>query len=267
MSNAKHQSTLMDKYVSCMTVEDGDDLIVSFGLGEYADTSLTLLRTPKYESLLPQDERGVSVGTAFADSTEKELLVSVRWGEGVVQIESTARCLTLDVRALDPEEIRQAKGVLRKMNFDMCFKAKGIERVSGPADQRTAGAMTEYNPETAPDPRSWLELDEEERISLAEKHHRLARIKLPNLKVHAVIHEIVENQIASECEPVVRAMERLMRQGLTRHEAVHAVGSVIAEHFFEVMKTQPNDDAATAQSRYDAAVERLTARSWRGGQT
>ena len=90
--------------------------------------------------------------------------------------------------------------------------------------------MTGYNPETAPDPRSWLELDEGERIALTEKHHRLARIKLPNLKVHAVIHQVVENQIASECEPVVRAMERLMREGLTRHEAVHAVGSVVAEH-------------------------------------
>jgi len=57
--------------------------------------------------------------------------------------------------------------------------------------------------------------------------------------VHAVIHQVVENQIASECEPVVRAMERLMREGLTRHEAVPAVGSIVAERLFELMTTQP----------------------------
>jgi hypothetical protein len=50
--------------VSFITTEDSDDLIVSFALeddepGEVV--SLILLRTPKYESLLPENERGVSV--------------------------------------------------------------------------------------------------------------------------------------------------------------------------------------------------------------
>lgn len=256
----------MSQYVSCLTVEEGDDLIVSFGLGEFAETSLTLLRTPKYEILLPQEERGVSVGTGLDGSPQRELLVSLQWDEGSVRIESTARHLNLDVRALDPEEIRDAKNVLRKMNFDRRFQAKGIEHVTGPAGHRTAGALTEYDPQTAPNPQSWLELDEQERIALAERHHRRARTKLPNLKVHAVIHDIVETQIAMECEPVVQAMQRLIKEGLTRHEAVHAVGSVVAEHFFEHLTAQPDDAASTVQSRYDAAVHRLTARAWRDGQ-
>jgi hypothetical protein len=39
--------------------------------------------------------------------------------------------------------------------------------------------MEEYNPGCAPEPESWLELDEQERIALVETYHRVARIKLP----------------------------------------------------------------------------------------
>jgi hypothetical protein len=39
--------------------------------------------------------------------------------------------------------------------------------------------MDQYNPERAPEPESWLELDEQERTHLIETWHRVARIKLP----------------------------------------------------------------------------------------
>lgn len=126
--------------------------------------------------------------------------------------------------------------------------------------------MQEYNPGCAPEPQSWLELDEQERIALVETYHRVARIRLPNVTAHAALHAIVENQIALNLEPVVRAMDRLGKEGLTRHDAVHAIGSVVAEHLFDILKTDQNDDAATSQARYYAAVERLTAASWRRGE-
>jgi hypothetical protein len=125
--------------------------------------------------------------------------------------------------------------------------------------------MEKYNPECAPEPESWLELDEQERIALIETYHRVARIKLPNVKAHAALHAIVENQIALNLEPVVSAMGRLGKEGLTRHDAVHAIGSVVAEHLFDILKTDQNDDSATSQARYYAAVERVTAASWRRG--
>lgn len=126
--------------------------------------------------------------------------------------------------------------------------------------------MKEYNPECAPEPESWLELDEQERITLVETYHRVARIKLPSVAAHAALHAIVENQIALNLEPVVRAMDRLEKEGLTRHDAVHAIGSVVAEHLLDILKTDQNDDPATSQARYYAAVERLTAASWRSGE-
>ena len=90
-----------------------------------------------------------------------------------------------------------------------------------------------------------------------------ARVKLPNVTTHAAIHVVVENQIAEGLDPVVRAMVRLMREGLSRHEALHAIGCVVAEHSFEALNTDDQNFINTAQARYNAAVERLTAESWR----
>jgi Tfp pilus assembly PilM family ATPase len=126
--------------------------------------------------------------------------------------------------------------------------------------------MEAYNPERTPEPASWLELDEQERIVLVETYHRGARIKLPNVTAHAALHAIVENQIALNLDPVVRAMHRLGKEGLTRHDAVHAIGSVVAEPLFHILKTNQNDDSAALQARYYAAVERLSAASWCRGE-
>jgi DNA repair ATPase RecN len=121
--------------------------------------------------------------------------------------------------------------------------------------------MNRYDPEYAPNPEQWLALDEQERIDLAEEHHRIANIKLPNLQAHAALHAIVESQIAQNLESVVRAMTRLTAGGLSRHEAIHAIASVLAEHIYELSDPAVNEN--NSASIYNAAIERLTARSWR----
>ena len=126
--------------------------------------------------------------------------------------------------------------------------------------------MKNYEPESAPNPAAWIALNEQERIRLAEARHLAARIKLPNVKAHAAFHAIVENQIAEGHAPAVRALARLIHEGLSRHDALHAIGSVVAEHFFDGMNTKDKDFARTAQARYDAAIERLSAREWKSRQ-
>jgi hypothetical protein len=52
-----------------------------------------------------------------------------------------------------------------------------------------------------------------------------------------------------------------MSEGLTRHDAIHAIASVLAEHIhdlFSLVVADKNESAAI----YNAAVERLTAKSW-----
>ena len=116
-----------------------------------------------------------------------------------------------------------------------------------------------YDPLEAPDPTSWLEIGEDERIMLVEAYHRRAGDRLPNAKVHAVVHVIIETQAAMGDElPVRRAIERLMGEGLDRHDAVHAVASQLAAHLSDTLKAKAANNEA-----YYAAVERLTADSWR----
>jgi hypothetical protein len=123
--------------------------------------------------------------------------------------------------------------------------------------------MDRYDPETAPDPIAWLELDEGERIALAEAHHLASRIELPNVTLHAAIHAAVENQIAEGIEPVVEAMARLAREGLCRHDALHAIGSVLTGEFYETVKHHASEPTDALRRRYLAAVATLTAAEWR----
>ncbi|MPW10873.1 hypothetical protein GCT19_35700 [Paraburkholderia sp. CNPSo 3155] len=125
--------------------------------------------------------------------------------------------------------------------------------------------MEAYNPQNAPEPDSWLELDEQERIALAEAWHRAAHVKLSNVTAHAVLHTVVENQIAMGLDPVVLAMHRLISEGLTRHDAIHAIGSVVAGHLYDVLSAGQKGNVDDSEARYLAAVERLTAKGWRKG--
>jgi hypothetical protein len=120
-----------------------------------------------------------------------------------------------------------------------------------------------YDPESQPDAETWLSLDEQERIALAERYHRQARIDLPSVTAHAAVHAIVENQIALGVDSVMRAVPRLMRQGLSRHDAIHAVASVLTRQLYEQANAKERDSAVVVQARYDAEVERLSAREWR----
>jgi len=123
--------------------------------------------------------------------------------------------------------------------------------------------MKRYDPERAPDAAVWLGLAEEERIRLVEKYHRFARIKLPSRKAHAAFHVTVENQIAMGIDPVVRAMARLQAEGLSRHDSVHAIGYILSQQLYELGHADPKTPlAGTAQTRYEAAIERLTAKGW-----
>jgi hypothetical protein len=123
--------------------------------------------------------------------------------------------------------------------------------------------MRDYDPYHPPDPKEWNELDEQERIQVVEQYHRRARIPLPNAKAHAVFHAVVETQIALGDElPVRRTLQRLMSEGLDRHDAIHAIGSILAQHMFDMVSTPEAISKADPNDAYYAALERLTAEDW-----
>jgi hypothetical protein len=124
--------------------------------------------------------------------------------------------------------------------------------------------MERYNPLEPPDPEEWISMDEMERIQLVEEYHRRARIRLPNAAAHALFHATVENQIALGDEtPVKRTVERLMSEGLDRHDAIHAVGSALAGHIYDLLRQGDAVPQADPNPAYYAALDKLTAEAWR----
>ena len=121
---------------------------------------------------------------------------------------------------------------------------------------------TYYDPENAPDPSEWLVLGESERIRLVQSFHVSARIKTPSMKAHAAFHAVVENQIATGFGPSCRATERLQKEGLSRHDAIHAIGFIVAKFLHESVTNPGAEPVDTMQSRMNAAIESLSASQW-----
>jgi hypothetical protein len=123
--------------------------------------------------------------------------------------------------------------------------------------------LTRYDPERAPDPGRWLATSEAERNELCRRYHRRAGIRLPNEHVHAAIHGVVETQVAMGDEtPAAATLQRLMGEGLTRHEAVHAIGTVLAGHMYRIVRGEHDDDE-DPNPRYFQELRGLTADAWR----
>ncbi|HLT28665.1 MAG TPA: DUF1841 family protein [Myxococcaceae bacterium] len=119
----------------------------------------------------------------------------------------------------------------------------------------------DYDPSRDPDPLVWQRTPDADRVAAVERAHQPHPRRHPpiaNLRLHAAVHVTVESQLASDSPPEVRrTLSRLMRAGLSRHEALHAVGEVAAEALARVVQQrQPFD--AEAYARALAAVDPTT---------
>lgn len=119
-----------------------------------------------------------------------------------------------------------------------------------------------YDANADVEPAAWNALEERERLSRVAKYHNatLKRAHMPpSMQRHAAMHVIVEGQLADAVPPEARtALERLQTEGMTRHDAIHAIGWLATEHMKRAMaKQRPVDDKA-----YAADLAALTVRSW-----
>jgi hypothetical protein len=111
-------------HVDFITTEASNDLIVSFAIcgdepGEVR--SVTLLRTPKYESILDSSERGVHVSDEDLENDDGNILESITFLGFQVHIVSRLTDHRLDCIDVDPTEVAAAKTMVRQMNFDNHF--------------------------------------------------------------------------------------------------------------------------------------------------
>ena len=119
--------------VAFITVQTGQDLIVSFAVFQPDDPanveSLSILRTPKYEVILEEWERGAKVlFDRDLEGDETVLLREVSYApdDKCVTLSTDDRTYKLDVRKVDPRELSAMCGVFRKMNFDSTIRLTGV---------------------------------------------------------------------------------------------------------------------------------------------
>ena len=121
----------------------------------------------------------------------------------------------------------------------------------------------EYDAQKSPNPEEWNALEEGERLAAIIEYHENVGDDLPNLNLHAAFHAIVENQIALGEDGPVDTLNRLMVESLDRHDAVHAVGSVLSEQIFRMLNGRRPSGYDAAQ--YNRKLAKLTAKKWRKG--
>lgn len=121
--------------------------------------------------------------------------------------------------------------------------------------------VLDYDPERALDKGAWLDLDEGEQLEIVMAFHE-SHVELgDSLDGHAAIHVTIETQIATDTPEVMAALARLMKQGLTRHGAIHAIGSVFFESVQELLASD-DSEGEDANERYYAKLSSISADDW-----
>ncbi len=115
--------------VQFMTAEIGDDLIVSFFVAKPHDPtdgrSIILMRDKKWEHLVAESERGVTVsdeGFPENEEADNNYLEGIQISNTAAEIETTHRRYKLDLRHVGKSEVKAAMKALKKMNYDRRFK-------------------------------------------------------------------------------------------------------------------------------------------------
>jgi hypothetical protein len=127
--------------------------------------------------------------------------------------------------------------------------------------RRAETSVRTYDPDTAPEPTAWLALDEQLRMIVVEQYHQRRRIRMPNIRLHAVMHTAVENELSEGEAIVTETLLRLRNEGLSRHEAIHAIASVLITHMHGILTRQTTEPFDTRAYYND--LQRLTKDSWR----
>lgn len=102
-------------------------------------------------------------------------------------------------------------------------------------DYPLSGLYGPYLAEEAPDSEMWLSMDELERqLLVLEAHARQDNDHPPvsSMTLHAVIHSLAETSLAEDSSERAR-IEARRRQGLSRHQAIHELGTRLVGQLLE----------------------------------
>jgi hypothetical protein len=127
-----------------------------------------------------------------------------------------------------------------------------------------------YDPELGPDLDAWLDLDQDGQLADIERYHeeRPHGMMLGRPDIHAMMHWSAEFELMHGNQTSSDACERILLQGLTRHDAIHQIGAVLLEAAADLvdggtLKTSPSK-AFDALGRGKASGPMARGRKGRG---
>jgi len=124
-----------------------------------------------------------------------------------------------------------------------------------------------YNPLVEPNKDKWLASSEFDRVdSVREFHENSEDDEFEEdgaLSIHSTLHVIVENQLAMGVDLIPETVAKLTRQGLDRHEAIHAIGAVISKDIFDIVSGEKTE---FSPKKYRKKLDKITAKRWKKGQ-
>jgi hypothetical protein len=83
----------------------------------------------------------------------------------------------------------------------------------------------------------------------------LILIYLINLTLHACIHVVVENQLVLNTEYIPETLAALMKQDMSRHDGIHAIGAVVLEELLQVREGGVSFTPEQYEKKFDDLVE------------
>ncbi len=96
-----------------------------------------------------------------------------------------------------------------------------------------------------------------ERWRVVQHAHNAARIKIS--KQHAWSHMLVEDRVLAGDRAVIRALQRLQGEGMSRHNAIHAIADLLIRFMRQQHAFPTPAEQSQAQRQLNAALDALTA--------
>ena len=106
-------------------------------------------------------------------------------------------------------------------------------------ENESAGFSDDENDEWETIERAWAEHPEYERFRDTEELTKEGT----NPRLHVIVHSIVARQLAANDPPeTAEALDRLTRAGWDRHDAIHAIGALVAKMLWTTLKKKKPAD-------------------------
>ena len=146
------------------------------------------------------------------------------------------------------------------------------EGVPLPLDNMGSPVLYDPNDSRGPDPKRWLQLDEDEQVLAIVAYHEIMEENVAMPQIHASAHALVEHHLLSPQLPSAKnALKKALAHGLIRHDAIHALSQVaistMSEQSAHRSASKPGmrgkrRSVESANAALDSAYKKFDVKKW-----